>query len=83
MCLKLQSSINFPITVKQVILTGRLNPVLSLFHKYKHSDMKKADELLSQVGIYKLKDRMISELSGGEFQNAYSRALAVEPKLYC
>ncbi|HHY71241.1 MAG TPA: ABC transporter ATP-binding protein, partial [Thermoanaerobacterales bacterium] len=73
---------NFPITVKQVILTGRLNPVLSLFHKYKHGDMKKADELLSQVGIYKLKDRMISELSGGEFQKMLiARALAVEPKL--
>lgn len=34
------------------------------------------------MGIYKLKDRMISDLSGGEFQRMLiARALAVEPKL--
>ncbi len=73
---------SFPITAKQVVLTGRLNPVFSLFHKYERSDIEKVDELLNRVGIYKLKDRMISELSGGEFQKMLiTRALAVEPKL--
>jgi len=73
---------DFPITVKQVVLTGRLNPIFSMFHKYKQRDIEKAEELLNKVGIYKLKDRMISELSGGEFQKMLiARALAVDPKL--
>lgn len=73
---------DFPITVQQVILTGRLNPRFSLFHKYKKEDLEKVDEMLNKVGIYKLKERMISELSGGEFQKMLiARALAVEPKL--
>jgi zinc transport system ATP-binding protein len=73
---------SFPITVHEVVLTGRLNPKLSLFHKYTQSDMGKADELLERVGIYRLKDRMISDLSGGEFQKMLiARALAVNPKL--
>ncbi len=72
----------FPISVKQVVLTGRLNANFSLFHKYKRSDLEKSDELLNKVGIYKLKDRMISDLSGGEFQKMLiARALAVAPKL--
>lgn len=72
----------FPITVQQVVLTGRINPGLSLFHKYQRSDREKVSELLELVGIYSLKDRMISELSGGEFQKMLiARALAVEPRL--
>jgi len=72
----------FPITVNEVVLTGMLNPTFIPFNKYSQSDKKKADELLNMVGIYKLKDRMISELSGGEFQKMLiARALAVNPKL--
>jgi zinc transport system ATP-binding protein len=72
----------FPITVEQVVLTGRLKCSFSLFHKYRESDIKKVEELLDTVGILKLKDRMISELSGGEFQKMLiARALAVEPQL--
>lgn len=73
---------SFPITVRQVVLTGRLGPRLAIFHKYKRQDEDKVDELLDRVGIYKLKERMISELSGGEFQKMLlARALAVEPEL--
>lgn len=72
----------FPITVEQVVLTGRLAPKFSFFHKYSNSDKERVDTLLEQVGIYRLKDRLISELSGGEFQRMLiARALAVEPKL--
>jgi zinc transport system ATP-binding protein len=72
----------FPINVREVVLTGMLNPKFVPFYKYSESDKKKADELLDTVGIYKLKDRMISELSGGEFQKLLiARALAVNPKL--
>lgn len=37
---------------------------------------------MNRVGIYNLKDRVISDLSGGEFHRMLiARALAVEPKL--
>ncbi|SHI19886.1 metal ABC transporter ATP-binding protein [Sporanaerobacter acetigenes] len=73
---------SFPITVHEVVLTGMLNPSFTLFHKYTQSDMEKGDELLERVGIYNLRGRMISELSGGEFQKMLiARALAVDPKL--
>ncbi len=72
----------FPITLYQVVLTGRLGSKLSWFHQYSKEDRIKADEALEQVGIEKLKDRQISELSGGEFQRMLiARALTVEPKL--
>lgn len=72
----------FPITVKEVILTGRINQTFKPFYKFKKIDIEKVDELLNKVGIYKLKSRMISDLSGGEFQKMLiARALAVEPKI--
>ncbi len=72
----------FPINVNEVVLTGMLNPKFIPFNKYSKNDQKKADELLNRVGIYKLKERMISELSGGEFQKMLiARALAVNPRL--
>lgn len=72
----------FPINVKEVVLTGMLGSKFIPFHKYSESNKKKADELLDRVGIYNLKDRMIFELSGGEFQKLLiARALAVSPKL--
>lgn len=73
---------SFPITVHEVVLTGLLKPSFTLFHKYTQHDKDKADTYLNQVGIYKLRDRMISDLSGGEFQRMLiARALAAEPKL--
>lgn len=72
----------FPITVREVVLTGMLNHKFIPFYKYKQRDKERADELLNMVGIYKLKERMISELSGGEFQKMLiARALAVNPRL--
>lgn len=72
----------FPITVHEVVLTGMLKPSFTPFHKYTKRDKEKADAHLNKVGIYKLKDRMISQLSGGEFQRMLiARALAVEPRL--
>ncbi|WHH59529.1 ABC transporter ATP-binding protein [Petroclostridium sp. X23] len=72
----------FPITVLEVVLTGRLNRKLSLFHKFTREDKNAAEELLGKVGICNLADRQINALSGGEFQKMLiARALAVNPRL--
>lgn len=72
----------FPLTVRQVVLTGKLPGGLPLLHRYTAADCQRADELLDQVGIAPLADRQIGQLSGGEFQRMLiARALAVEPKL--
>ena len=72
----------FPITVKEVVVMGKLKSRISLFHKYKNEDMNLANELLAKVGIYDLRDRLVSELSGGQFQKMLiARALAINPKI--
>lgn len=72
----------FPITVREVVLMGRLKKKLTLFHKFTREDKDAADELLEKVGIHNLARRQISALSGGEFQKMLiARALAVNPKL--
>jgi len=72
----------FPITVLEVVLTGRLNQKMSLFHKFSAEDKKLAEKLLEKVGIQNLAGRQINALSGGEFQKMLiARALAVNPKL--
>lgn len=73
---------SFPITVIEVVLTGRLKSGLSFNFKFSSTDKKIAHQLLERVGIADLADRQISELSGGEFQKMLiARALAVNPKL--
>lgn len=72
----------FPISVLEVVLTGRLNQGLSPFFKFRSEDREKAYEALERVGIEHLADRQISALSGGEFQRMLiARALAVNPKI--
>lgn len=72
----------FPITLYDVVLTGRQRPGLSLFFRYSKEDRNMTEELLEQVGILHLAKRQIAELSGGEFQKMLiARALATKPKL--
>ncbi|MFA9463139.1 MAG: metal ABC transporter ATP-binding protein [Velocimicrobium sp.] len=72
----------FPISVFEVVLSGRLKAGLSPFMKYSRADKEMAYEQLRRVGIEHLAKRQISELSGGEFQRLLiARALTVSPKL--
>ncbi len=72
----------FPITVKEVVMTGLMKKGLSPFFKFTNKDKEQVDEVLNDVGIFRLAGRRISSLSGGEFQKMLiARALAVKPKL--
>lgn len=72
----------FPITLLEVVLTGRLKKGLSPFCRFTSKDKEIAYELLERVGITGLANRQISQLSGGEFQKMLiARALAANPRL--
>lgn len=73
---------SFPITVQEVVLTGRIQGGLKPFHRYSQQDQKLVAEILHKTGIYKLRNRQIGGLSGGEFQKMLiARALATRPHL--
>lgn len=72
----------FPITVLEVVLTGRMRRGISPFFRYSREDRASARKLLERVGMEELCGRRISELSGGQFQKMLiARALAVNPAL--
>lgn len=72
----------FPITVRDVVLTGRLARSNLLFHRYSAADRAVAERALEQAGIANLAGRQIGGLSGGEFQKMLiARALAIGPKI--
>ena len=72
----------FPITVLEVVLTGKMKPGLSPFFRFSQKDREEAQALLGKVGLYDLAGRQISALSGGEFQKMLvARALIAKPKL--
>jgi iron complex transport system ATP-binding protein len=69
----------FPFTVEEVVLTGRASYVFSIPAK---KDLEKADEAIEKAGIYHLKKRPYTDLSGGERQLVMiARVLAQEPKV--
>ncbi|MGI6413715.1 MAG: metal ABC transporter ATP-binding protein [Syntrophomonadaceae bacterium] len=72
----------FPISVRQVILHGRLAGSPLAFHRYSKSDQQKADWCLQRLGVEDLADRQIGQLSTGQLQRVLiARALATEPTL--
>ena len=77
------SSMNssFPISVKEVVLSGFLTANKFLL-KYTNEQKIKADEVLKLLGIYDKKDFLVSELSGGQRQRLLiARALISDPKI--
>ncbi|HZJ83353.1 MAG TPA: ABC transporter ATP-binding protein [Clostridia bacterium] len=73
---------DFPISMEETIMMGRLSGKTPMFHKYSKKDLEIVDDLMDKLDIYSLKDRQIGRLSGGQLQRALiARALTVEPRI--
>jgi len=72
---------DFPISVMEVVLTGRLSHT-KRFRRYSRADRQDAAEALRAVDMLDFQDRQIGLLSGGQQQRVFvARALVGEPKL--
>lgn len=73
---------NFPISVMDIILSGRLRNSFKLFYSFNDYDYKKVTDIMKKLEIYNLRDKQIDKLSGGQLQLVLlARALAVEPEI--
>lgn len=69
----------FPINVYEVVLTGRIRPLIG---RYTRSDKAAAEDALERVGMSDLAKRSFAELSGGQRQRVLiARALVGEPSI--
>ncbi len=72
---------NFPVTVEQVVLMGRIARA-SRLPWHSREDKQHALRVLDQLGIADLAQRHIRDLSGGQQQRTFlARALIAEPDL--
>lgn len=72
---------NFPVTVEQVVLMGRIQRMGALPWASK-ADLRAVNALLERLGIGDMGKRHIRDLSGGQQQRAFlARALLAEPEL--
>lgn len=70
---------DFPITVEDVVLMGRLRQGLNFFSKKDHEEARHS---LLKVGLENLEDQSFSALSGGQRQRVLiARALMTRPKI--
>ena len=68
----------FDYSVRDIVLMGRF-PILQVMQSYGEEDRASVDMVLEQLGLYNLKDRYFSQLSGGEKQRVLiARALVQE-----
>jgi zinc transport system ATP-binding protein len=73
---------DFPITVGEAVLMGRLVGKAGLFHRYSQDDRIVVQHYLEHLEIAKLVDRQIGQLSGGQLKRVLiARALVSEPQI--
>ncbi|KQC07850.1 MAG: hypothetical protein APR54_05485 [Candidatus Cloacimonas sp. SDB] len=70
--------LQFDFTVTDLVLMGRF-PYTNSLQNYSHKDKSKVNEVLKLLDLYKYKNKMFSQLSGGEKQRvSIARALVQE-----
>ncbi|MDX2447074.1 MAG: ABC transporter ATP-binding protein [Desulfobacterales bacterium] len=73
--------IDFPFTVKEVVLMGR-SPYQGMLGLENRDDIEKMRQAITFTGMTHLADRKMSQLSGGECQRAFiARAICQEPSV--
>ena len=79
---KSEVDLTFPITVKETVLTGTF-PNLGLFQRPGKKQKEIAERAMELIDIVDLKNKQISNLSGGQLQRIFiARALAQEYNIY-
>jgi zinc transport system ATP-binding protein len=72
----------FPISVIDVVRSGKSNTALLSSFRKNSEEKEKAEHLLADMGILSLRNKAIGELSGGQMQRAFlCRALMNDPEL--
>ncbi|MBN1431881.1 MAG: ABC transporter ATP-binding protein [Methanomicrobiaceae archaeon] len=73
---------SYPISVREMVLSGRLGHIKGLRKRFRPEDGKAADEAMETMDISAFSDHHIDELSGGEQQRVMiARAIAGDPKV--
>ncbi|WFA08876.1 ABC transporter ATP-binding protein [Tissierella sp. Yu-01] len=76
------SSIFFSYTVYETVLLGRYLHMKGVFKEPSKYDKSCVERSLKAVGLYKLRDKQINTLSGGQLQRVFlARTLAQEPSI--
>lgn len=76
------SSVYFPYTVYETVLTGRYAKSRGLLSSYTKEDREKAEAAIEEMGLSDCRDRRITELSGGQLQRTFlARTFAQEPEI--
>lgn len=71
----------FPATVKEIVSLGLIGETKNFF-KFDKRDFERINETLITMGIWDIRNKNVTELSGGQFQRVViARALVGEPKL--
>lgn len=75
------SNIGFNFSVRDIVMMGRF-PYLERFQSETKEDYNIVEKAMKATGIYKLKDRSVLNVSGGELQRVMiARALVQEPEI--
>ncbi|WP_270940430.1 ABC transporter ATP-binding protein [Romboutsia lituseburensis] len=76
------SQIYFPYTIYETVSLGRYAYLKGPFQSLKGEDRDIVIDSIEKVGLYDIKDKMISELSGGQLQRVFlARTFAQNPEI--
>lgn len=76
-----QNDKQFPVSVKEVVLSGLMSSK-NFMGRYNRHDRQKVSEVLELMGISHLANKNVGDLSGGQMQRVFlGRAIVSEPQL--